>query len=250
MAACSDHSSRGEHRDSDDGTSKSSSTRVHRRPRGQKGFEERPERSHEGMRRSRGDMAEGGAKGGHAARKQLIMPRAAGGDLASWLYESGRRRRRLPTTEVERHWTVFTTITALLQLKATRTTRATRRVSAMLDPMTRAFLLTLTLLADTGGARLGSTAARRAVRLQRRGHQRPQGEAEGQGCVYAWFGEGFLYIGYATVRQGGVQNELAGPAYRRQEHACPNDVSRKGAGRTCLFFVVISHRMKPVDGWI
>ena len=88
----------------------------------------------------------------------------------------------------------------------------------MLDPMTRALLLTPTLLADTGGARLGATAARRAVRLQKRAHQRPEGEGDGQGCVCPWFGEGFLYIGYATLRRGGVQNELVGPAYRWQEH--------------------------------
>ena len=151
-------------------------------------------------------------------RKHLKMPRATGGDLACWHYESGRRSRRLPTTEVKRLWTVFTTTTALPQLKATRTTRATRRISAMLDPMTRALLLTPTSLAETGGARLGATAARRAVRLQRRVHQRPEGEGEGQGRVHAWSGEGLRYIGYATLRRGGVQNELAGPACRRQEH--------------------------------
>ena len=59
--------------------------------------------------------------------KQMKMLRATGRDLASWLYESGRIRRRLPTTEVKRLWTVFTTTTALLQLKATRTTRATKK---------------------------------------------------------------------------------------------------------------------------
>ena len=151
-------------------------------------------------------------------RKQLKLLRPTRGELASWLFESGRRRRRLPTTEVKRLWAVFTTTTALLQLKTTRTTRATRRISAMLDPMTRALLRTPTLLAGTGGARLGATAARRAVRLQRRAHQRPEGEGEGQGCVHAWFGEGFLYIGHAALTRGGVQNELAGPAYRWQEH--------------------------------
>ena len=182
--------SRGEHRDSTDGTDQSRSSRVHRRPRDQEGFEERPVRSHEGTCRSRGDMAGGGAPNGEASIKQMKMLRATGGD------ESRRRRRRSPTTEVKRLWTVFTTTTALLQLKATRTTRATKRISAMLDPMTRALLRSPTLLADTGGARLGATAARRAVRLQR--------------SVYAWFGEGFLYIGYVTLRRGGVQNELAG----------------------------------------
>ena len=33
-----------------------------------------------------------------------------------------------------------------------------------------------------------------------------------------WFGEGFLYVGYAALRRGGKQNELAGLACRWQEH--------------------------------
>ena len=76
-------------------------------------------------------------------KKHLKMLRTTGGDLASWLYEFGKRRRRLPTTEVRKIWTVFTTTTALLQLKMAKKTRATRRIMAMLDPMTRALLLSL-----------------------------------------------------------------------------------------------------------
>ena len=150
--------------------------------------------------------------------RQLKMVRTTGGDLASWLYESGKRRRRLPTTEVRRVWTVFTTTAALLQLKTTKTTRATKRIMTMLDMMTRSLLLSPASLEDEGGERLRAAAARRAVRLQKRAYQRPEGEAKGKGCVYAWFGEGFLYIGYAALRRRGTQNEFAGPSYRWQEH--------------------------------
>ena len=200
--------------------SKRRSNRKHWGPRNQKSIEAKPERSRKGMCRSRGNMANRGApnRGIPKKKKQLKMLRTTGEDLAGWLFESGKRRRRLPTTEVKQIWTVLTTTAALLQLKKTKTTRATRRIMTMLDPMTRALLLSPTSLEGAGGVQLKETAARRAVRLQKRAHQRPQGEGKGQGCVYAWFGEGFLYIGYAPLRRGGTQNELAGPAYRWQEH--------------------------------
>ena len=215
-ATCSDHSGRGEHRDDTDETIKRRSNREHWGPRNQESIEAKPERSRKDMCRSRGNMANRGAPDRDIPpqKKKLKMQRTTGEDLAGGLYESGKRRRRLPTTEVKQIWTVLTTTAALLKLKKAKTTRATRRIMTMLDPMTRALLLSPTSLEDAGGVRLKETAARRAVRLQKRAHQRPQGQGKGQGCVYAWFGEGFLYIGHATLRRGGTQNELTSPAYR------------------------------------
>ena len=151
-------------------------------------------------------------------KKHLKMLRTTGGDLASWLYEFGKKKETAANDRSEEN------LDSVHDDNSTSTTEDGEKDESNEedygdagpdDTSTPPFPASLE---DEGGVRLRAVAARRAVRLQKRAYQRPEGEAKGKGCVYAWFGEGFLYIGYAALRRSGTQSELAGPAYRWQEH--------------------------------
>ena len=111
----------------------------------------------------------------------------------------------------------------------------------MLDPMTRPLLASPALIKDAGGVRLTAAAARRAVRLQRGAQQRRMGARWGR--VFEWFGEGFLYIGYATLRCG----ELVAAGNSRRERCVVAVASEsKAVNRHMVNQLILEGNIGPV----